>query len=191
MPKTKSGKYWVDWANTHAKNSESVDDLAEPFRTNAKGFIKALVDAGAKVKVTATKRDVKRAYLFHWSWLTALEKSKPSAATTMAGVDIEWDHGDDNKSKAGAQEMVDGFGLAVPPKSNVAPALASNHIAGKAIDMDITWTGDLEVNKKDGTIVSVPFMTNPNLNTKLHTVGESYGVKKLKTDAPHWSSDGF
>ena len=112
-------------------------------------------------------------------------------ATPVAGVDIEWDHGDAAESKAGAQEMVDGFGLAVPPESNVAPSLASNHIAGKAIDMDITWTGDLKVKKKDGTIVRVPFMANPNLNTKLHVVGESYGVKKPRTDAPHWSSDGF
>lgn len=39
--------------------------------------------------------------------------------------------------------------------------------------MDITWTGDLNVKRKDGTIVSVPSMTNPNLNTKLHAVGES------------------
>jgi hypothetical protein len=191
MAKTKSGKYWVIWANAHAKNSESIDDLADPFKANVKAFIKALEDAGAKVKVTATKRDAKRAYLFHWSWLIALDKSKPSAATALAGVDIEWDHGDAPKSKAGAQEMVDGFGLAVPPKSNVAPSLTSNHIAGKAIDMDITWTGELKVKKKDGTIASVPFMNNANLNTKLHAVGESYGVKKLKTDAPHWSSDGF
>jgi hypothetical protein len=37
----------------------------------------------------------------------------------------------------------------------------------------------------------ITFMTNPNLNTKLHAVGVPYRVKKLKTDAPHWSSDGF
>src|SRR4051794_35179651 len=123
MPKTKSGKYWVTWANSHAKNSSSVNDLAEPFKTNAKAFIKALQDAGAAVTVSATKRDAKRAYLFHWSWLIALDKAKPSAATAMAGVDIEWDHGDAAKSKAGAKEMVDGFGLAVPPKSTNAPAL--------------------------------------------------------------------
>ena len=28
--KIKSGKYWVAWANLNAKNSTSVDDLAEP-----------------------------------------------------------------------------------------------------------------------------------------------------------------
>jgi hypothetical protein len=190
MAKTKSGKSWVTWANTNAKNSTNIDDLVDPFKSNAKAFIKALEDAGATVKVSTTKRDAKRAYLFHWAWLIGLDKSKASAATAMAGVDIEWDHGDAAKSKAGAKEMIDGFGLAVPPKSTNAPALASNHIAGKAIDMDITWTGELKVAKKDGTIETVVFMKDPNANTKLHQVGESYGLKKLKTDAPHWSHDG-
>ena len=190
MPKTKSGKYWVTWANTHAKNSDSVDDLVDPFKANAKAFIKALEDAGATVKVSSTLRDAKRAYLFHWAWKIALGKAKPSDATAKPGVDIEWDHGDAAKSKAGAQEMVSGFGLAVPPKSHAAPSLTSVHIAGKAIDMDITWAGNLKVARKDGTVVEVPYMADPNANAKLHAVGESYGVKKLKNDAPHWSFDG-
>jgi hypothetical protein len=194
MSKTKSGKYWVTWANVHAKNSSKLDDLAEPFKSHVKAFIKALEDAGAKVHIEATRRAAKRAYLFHWSWKIALGKCKPSEAKALPGVDIEWDHGDLAQSKAGAQEMVDGFGLAVPPKSTVAPDLDSNHIAGQAIDMDITWTGELKVKKKDGTkdgtVVSVPYMSNANQNTKLHTVGESYSVKKLTSDAPHWSYNG-
>lgn len=190
MAKTKSGKEWVTWANVHARNSTSIDDLALPFRDNVKEFIKALEAAGAKVTVTSTKRSPKRAYLFHWSWKIALGKCKPSEATPLAGVDIEWDHGVLAKSKAGAQEMVDGFGLAVPPKSTVAPSLTSNHIAGKAVDMKIAWTGELKVKKKDGTVVGVPAMTKANLNTKLHAVGDSYGVKKHRTDEPHWSHNG-
>ena len=79
MAKTKSGKYWIAWANAHAKNSSSVADLADPFKTHAKEFIKALEDAGATVEVTATKRDAKRAYLFHWSWLS--RSTVPHAAT--------------------------------------------------------------------------------------------------------------
>jgi len=191
MAKTKSGKCWVTWANANAKNSQSVDDLADPFKTQVKAFIAALEAAGAKVEVTATRRDAKRAYLFHWSWLIALGKAKPSEATAMSGVDIEWDHGDLAHSKAGAQEMVDGFGLAVRPDSTVAPALMSHHIAGKAIDMKITWNGTLKVKNKDGTEAQVPFMSNANHNKKLHAVGATYGVKKHKTDAPHWSTDGF
>jgi len=190
MAKTKSGTFWVTWANAHAKNSTSVDDLVEPFRANAKAFIKALEDAGATIDVGTTTRSDKRAYLFHWCWLIGLGKSKPSEATEMTGVDIEWDHGDDAKSKQGSKEMIDGFGLAVPPSSTNAPALQSNHTPGKAIDMDIAWKGTLKIKNKDGTEASVAFMDNVNKNTALHAVGETYGVKKLVTDAPHWSLDG-
>jgi len=189
----KSGKYWVTWANSHAKISKKISDLESSFKKNVEAFIKALKDAGAtkvSVDIDTTKRSKKRAYLFHWSWKISLGKCKPSDPTKMIGVDIEWDHGDDKKSKAGAKEMVDGFGLAVPPKSTNAPALNSNHIAGKAIDMTITWKGTIKVKKKDNTEVSITYMANVNSNTNLHTVGASYGVKKLKTDAPHWSYNG-
>ena len=48
----------------------------------------------------------------------------------------------------------------------------------------------MNVKKKAGTTVAVLFMSNVNVNSALHSVGDSYGVKKLKTDAPHWSIDG-
>lgn len=189
MP-TNSGKYWVSWANTHAKNSLKVDDLDVLFKANVKAFIKALTDAGAQVVVSTTKRSNKRAYLFHWSWKISQGKCKPSDAAKMSGVDITWDHGELTKSKAGALEMVRGFGLAVPPRSINPPSLTSNHIAGKAIDMTITWTGTINVKKKDGNEEALTFSTNANTNIALHKVGESFGVKKLKTDAPHWSFNG-
>ena len=188
--KRKSGKYWVTWANSNAKRSTDVADLSDPFKTNVKAFIAALKAAGAKVKVNTTTRSKKRAYLFHWSWKISLGKCLASAATEMPGVDIEWDHGDAEKSKAGAQEMVSGFGLAVPPRSKVAPSLNSNHIRGNAIDMTITWTGKIKIKKKDGTKVEVAHMKDANANTSLHTVGESYSVKKNTKDAPHWSTTG-
>ena len=189
MPE-KSGTYWVTWANAHAKNSSSIDDLESDFKEKVKAFIKALEDAGATVGVTATKRNEKRAYLFHWSWKIALGKAKPSDAPAKTGVDIQWDHGDDTKSKEGAQAMVDGFGLAVPPASTDAPSLVSNHISGKAIDMDIEWTGKIKVKNKDEKEVEVTFNSDVNANTVLHDIGATYGVKKLKSDAPHWSYNG-
>jgi hypothetical protein len=190
MAKIKSGVYWVTWANSNAKDSDSIDDLVDPFKTNAKAFIKALQDAGATVSVTNTLRSAKRAYLFHWCWLIGLGKAKASEATAMTGVDIEWDHGKDDDSKKGAKEMIDHFGLAVPPNSTNAPALDSVHISGKAVDMDITWSGTIKIKKKDGSEQSVTFMDNVNKNSKLHDVGATYGVKKLTTDAPHWSING-
>ena len=187
---TKSGKYWVTWAHAHAKNSDKVDDLEITFRTAVKAFKKALEDVSATVDVSTTKRSDKRAYLFHWSWMISQGKCKPSDAKKMIGVDIDWDHGDLTKSKAGALEMVTGFGLAVPPRSTNPPFLTSNHINGKAIDMTIKWTGTIKVKKADKSEVSVTYSQDVNTNTELHSIGESYGVKKLKTDAPHWSFNG-
>lgn len=187
---TKSGKYWVTWANTHAKNSDKVADLETGFKKNVEEFIKALKDGGATVDISTTKRSDKRAYLFHWSWKISQGKCRASEAKKMIGVDIAWDHGDEKASKAGALEMVNGFGLAIPPRSTNPPSLTSNHISGKAIDMTITWQGTINVKKKGGTEVSVAYNANINANTILHSIGTSYGVKKLTTDAPHWSFDG-
>jgi hypothetical protein len=86
--------------------------------------------------------------------------------------------------------MIDGFGLAVPPSSTNPPALTSHHIAGLALDMEITWTGTIKIKKKDGSEESVSFMSDVNKNVNLHAVGTSYEVRKLVTDAPHWSHDG-
>lgn len=77
----------------------------------------------------------------------------------MVGVDIEWDHGDNEQSRAGALEMVNAFGLAVPPRSTNPPSLSSSPLRGKAIDLTIKWAGVIK-------------------------------VKKLITDAPHWSLNG-
>ena len=187
---TKSGIFWVAWANAHAQNSSNVNDLTEPFRSDARAFIAALKHGGATVDVTATKRSARRAYLFHWSWKIALGKCKPSDATPRPGVDIQWDHGNDAASRKGAQDMVTGFGLAVPPRSINAPALTSNHIVGTAIDMNIAWTGTITVKNRKNQDVALTFLADVNANKALHAVGESYGVRKLVTDAPHWSRDG-
>lgn len=189
----KSGIFWVTWASAHAADSKSIEDLDDTFKGNVKEFIAALEAAGATVSVTNTLRSADRAYLFHWCWMISLGKAKASDAPARDGVDIQWDHGAEEQSKKGAKDMVDHFGLAVPPASTNAPALDSRHIEGKAIDMNITWTGTMKIKKKgakDGEEISIDYMADVNKNTKLHEVGESYGVKKLTTDAPHWSTDG-
>ena len=56
--------------------------------------------------------------------------------------------------------------------------------------MEITWTGTIKIKKKDGSEESVSFMSDVNKNVNIHAVGTSYGVRKLITDAPHWSHDG-
>lgn len=191
MP-TKSGMFWVSWANVNAIASKSVDDLAEPFRSKAKAFITALRDAGATVDVMNTLRSPKRAYLFHWCWRIsqAHGTAQQADADPMPGVDILWNHGSEIATRAGAAEMVAGFGLAVPPQSTNPPSKSTNHTKGAAIDMTIRWAGTIRVKKADNTVVAIPFQANVNANTALHTVGSSYGVHKLVTDAPHWSHNG-
>jgi len=86
--------------------------------------------------------------------------------------------------------MVTGFGLAVPPRSVNAHALTSNHITGTAVDMNITWTGTINIKNRLNQAVPITFMADVHSNRGFHAVGESYGVRKLVTDAPHWSQDG-
>lgn len=186
----RSGAHWVVWANIHARNSRRIEDLDASFRRDVEAFIAALEAAGARVEVSATRRSPKRAYLFHWSWKIANRKCRPADADPMAGVGIRWDHGDDAASRTGALEMTRGFGLAMPPRSVYAPALTSNHIAGRAIDMTVRWNGTLELSRKDGPTVRIAWTPDVNANLALHDVGASYGVRKLRSDAPHWSFNG-
>ena len=70
------------------------------------------------------------------------------------------------------------------------PSLRSRHIGGKAIDMTITWTGNLQMQDGHGQPVTVPPPGGGDINAKLHRVGATYGVIKLVSDKPHWSTDG-
>jgi hypothetical protein len=85
--------------------------------------------------------------------------------------------------------MMQGYGI-VPAR--VAPALSSRHTEGRAIDMSISWTGDLVIKRADGT--SVPITTAPRsgLNPTLQEIGASFNVIKFTDvdDPSHWSSDG-
>jgi hypothetical protein len=188
--RVRSGGYWVGWANAHARSSTRVDDLAEPFQSGVRSFIRALEDAGASVAIHATRRCPKRAYLFHWSWKLALGRADARDVPGHPEVPIEWDHGHADQSARAAREMVEGFELALPPRTAHAPALQSNHIAGLAIDMSIRWQGVLWVPAQDGNPRELPFLREVSENTALHALGATYGVHKLVSDASHWSHDG-
>jgi hypothetical protein len=187
MTKSLSGRSWVSKFPT----STSTDDLVEPFRSNAKKFIAALKAAGATVSISATNRPKERAFLMHWSFRIAKEGYDPEKVPEMAGVDIEWVHRDDNGSKnvpvsrTNAEQMVIGYDIAY------RPALGSRHTEGKAIDMDISWiTAELKIKDGAGKNVTIKSGVKDGSNTDLHKVGNSYGVIKLVSDPPHWSSDG-
>jgi hypothetical protein len=179
-----SGARW--WHANQAKypNSAALEDLAPPFREKAIAFVKAMREAGAKVTVSATRRNRTRAHLMHYSWRVAKGAVAPTNVPAVAGLRIGWDHGDLARSRKAAQEMVDLFSIAYQP------SLTSNHIDGRAVDMTIGWTGTIEVKDKTGRPHQLGAPRNGADNRELHAIGASYGVKKLLSDPPHWSDNG-
>jgi hypothetical protein len=179
-----SGGAWWDANQARFPNSSAIADLAPSFRPRLAAFVRALKDAGASVDITAGNRHAIRAYLMHYCWNVARGKVRPSAVPPKAGCDIQWDHGNDARSRAAAKEMERRFGLVFEP------SLTSNHIGGEAVDMTIRWTGTLRIADPGGRIHALAAPRNGGDNVGLHAVGRSYGVKKLVSDPPHWSLTG-
>jgi hypothetical protein len=181
-----SGKSW--WRLNQGKyvNSRDVADLDPDFQEGVVQFIRLLRDAGANVAVSSTLRSPIRAYLMHYSWRIDRGDIDPADVPPKDGVSIEWDHGNEEASRQAAREMVQLFNLAYKP------SLTSNHIKGKAIDMTITWTGDLSLGPlPDGSYRQIDDgPRNGALNRDLHEVGALYGVRKMLSDPPHWSYNG-
>jgi len=182
----------IAWFNAYQglyPDDKSVASLAQPFRGNVEQFLAALGAAHAHVKISSTRRPHVRAYLMHYSFDISHNIIKPSQVQPYSGVDIRWDYGNDTLSRQAAAQMAGpaGFQIVHRPAFDWDPnnvAHNSRHVTGRAIDMTITWTGTLHIKKKNGQTVAVTTMS------QLYPVGASYGVFKLISDAPHWSSDG-
>ncbi|CAN5342749.1 hypothetical protein BH10PSE12_BH10PSE12_03380 [soil metagenome] len=178
-----SGAVW--WKANQAKyaNSANISDLAAPFQGKAKIFVAALRAAGAIVTVSATRRNRTRAWLMHFCFMIAKGQIDPADVPADPACDILWHHGDLAASRKAAQAMVDLFAIVY------LPSLTSRHIEGKAVDMTIAWIGTLKLKDADGDSWS---LTGPRTgdNPQLQAIGKGYGVIKLLSDPPHWSSDG-
>ena len=179
----RSGKNWWLANQANYPNSAALADLDSPFRENVIRFTDALKAAGARVSVSATRRNESRAKLMNACWRVANGSLKPRDVPRIEGCDIKWDHGDDAASRRGAQERVDLFKIAFQP------SLTSLHIVGRAIDMTISWEGTIQVRDAQGNLRSVSAPRSGE-NKVLQAIGASYGVKKLATDPPHWSDTG-
>jgi hypothetical protein len=169
-----SGASWVSRFPT----SRSLDDLTPSFRSAVNAFIGAINNAGGTVRISATYRPPERAYLMHYAWDVANGTISPSGVPSMAGVDIQWNHGDDAKSKNAAAAMVRGYEIVF------RPSLTSNHSGRTAIDMTISGMIKKTIQKKNGDEVTIKKISD------LNAVGASYGVNKLASDPPHWSESG-
>jgi hypothetical protein len=181
-----SGPAWVQQFPT----SRSVDDLVEPFHTNVQNFLAALSAAGAAVSIADTLRPPERLSLMHYSFQVANSVIAPTQVPAIPNVDIDWLHTDSDgnpdpaASAAAAGQMVASYGIVY------APALNSLHALGQAIDMDISWSGDLTIANADGSTAVVTSSPQSGHNPDLHQVGATYGVIKLLSDPPHWSLTG-
>lgn len=164
-----AGRAWVDRFPTE----RTTAGLVQPFRGAVERFITALEKGGAKVHISATRRPKERAWLMHYAWEIAREGIDPKTVPAHEGIDILW-------TREGAVEMVAAYGLAFKPSLN------SRHIDGKAIDMDVSWSQPIAVDMPGVGIITIAVGDVEDL----YRVGEAYGVKKLRSDRPHWSTDG-
>jgi len=181
-----SGKEWAEKFPT----SKNLNDLDPTFRAKVQKYLEALRKAGAKVDILATKRPKERTYIMHWAWQIARQGFDPRRVPAMPRINIDWWHGEASRSKVAAQAMVNAFRL---NRLSEPPALISHHNEGKAIDLRISWAGDLRI--KDGLGQMRTIRTRPRdaTNAELMALGASYGVfhaidaDKVKV---HWSVDG-
>lgn len=180
-----SGTVWV----TRFPTSQSTDDLLPPFRDKVNRFIASLQDARASVKISETYRSHERAYLMHYAYVIARENFSPEKVPTLEGVNICWLHRDaagkpdPAASKRVAEQMVIAYNIAYKPTTD------SLHTERRAIDMTITWQGDLKILDANGRLVVIKSEPRNGNNKELHKVGETYGVSKLVSDPPHWFDD--
>jgi len=181
-----SGGNWV----SKFPNSHSTSDLAVPFQNHVLRFLGALSAAGANYAIDTTYRPRERAFLMHYAWMIAREGMSPDQVPHEDGIDICWQHyGSDGKpnnqlSRDAASAMVQAYGIVY------RPSLVTRHTEKLAIDVNISWSGNLTV--VDGTGAKVVINTAPrdNNNIQLQQVGATYEVYKLPQDKPHWSDDG-
>ncbi|MDF7760209.1 hypothetical protein PU683_11800 [Kosakonia cowanii] len=52
--------------------------------------------------------------------------------------------------------------------ANVAPALRSRHVKSRAINMNISWSGDLHITDKNNNEVTPGMLSGEGMNTEPH-----------------------
>lgn len=177
-----SGLAWVP----RFPDSKSTADLAQPFRDHVTNFLSALGTAHAGVSIGTTYRPRERGYIMHYAYDIANHLIDPAKVPPYPGVHVCWVHEDLTASRAAATQMMHAYHIVYRPAWPV-----SRHFDHLAIDMTITWTGPLVIKDASGNIVHITSAPQTGAgNTDLWAVGKSYGVNKLQSDPPHWSSDG-
>lgn len=171
----------VDWCSLFLQ-SNSLSDLAEPFRTNATKFINGMKNAGIGVVINTTWRPDKRSYLMYYSTAIARGEIAVDKVPRFPGVNIDWTH-NGNKTEAvkAAKAMYQKYGIG---KNPVGKPGSSNHNSKMAVDMRISnYVGKVVVIDGESTKIT-SWATLTQLGKKHGVIW--YGSK----DTPHWSHTG-
>jgi hypothetical protein len=184
----RSGAEWLEIANTCGwTNSTDFSALDPSWGPRAQAFVEGLRAAGAQVHVTAGLRHPNRAFLMHYAWGVAQGQYTPSQANEACrgcGINIEWDHGATEATRAAAQALVDAFGLVHQA------SIKSNHISGLAIDMEIS---DLpaSITMNGQTYATQCGASGEAAARSVAPIGRTMGVIWFGPgDVVHWSHDG-
>jgi hypothetical protein len=171
--------------------STKTKDLSGNFRLAVEDFLSAMKEAGIRVAINATYRPPQRSYLMHYAWRIARKQLDPKHIPKISGVNIEWDHGEIDASVKAAKAMLIVLQINNLP---IKPALRSQHNSGLAIDMDVEWSGTVEVKDASGNMVKIATLPRTGINRQLIAIAATYGVKKYSgpgSDRPHWSNNGY
>ncbi|MBJ9702335.1 hypothetical protein [Acinetobacter calcoaceticus] len=171
----------VDWCSLFLQ-SNSLSDLAEPFRTNATKFINGMKNAGISVVINTTWRPTERSYLMYYSTAIARGEIAVDKVLPFPGLNIDWTHkGNKTEAVKAAKAMYKKYGIGTNP---VGKPGSSNHNRKKAVDMRISnYVGKVVVIDGESTKIT-SWATLTRLGKKHGVIW--YGSK----DAPHWSHTG-
>lgn len=172
--------------------SNSTNTLTPEFKASCDAFIAAIEAAGGHKNISSTYRPPERAYLMHWAHKIYRNGFNPANVPHLGNVNIEWVHTTHQASVEAARQMVYGFSIQNLAQ-NTPPSLHTLHMERLAIDMSISWSGNLCIAKQDGTMVTITTTPRDGMNLQLKEVGRSYGVIKFvggTQDRPHWSTTG-
>ena len=201
-----SGAHWKAIADEKFPSLKSVDDLSVGFKPKAQAFLAMLDDNAISYDIESTLRPKERSYLFHYCLEVSSGRMKAKDVPKLDGVDINWDHGDEKESQAGAQDIANAFvliGVAAHP---------SNHNRGDAMDLKMNFSKNTkdgknvvkykvdgketsrEIKVDDEAIIGIPARHKKIAgiaSRELSKAGEDLGVKRaIDSDIVHWSLTG-
>ena len=157
-----SGTVWVG----RFLAQDTTAFLKPDFQLSVDRFISAMRAGGARVRISNTLRPKERAYLMHWAHKIYRNNVNPATAPSMPGVNIDWVHATLEQSVRAARNMVHGF-VIQNLGANTPPALNTLHTIGEAINMSISWSGNLTVAKMDSTLVTIDTQPRTGMNLML------------------------